>query len=548
MKTTPFALFSAMILLSTGRSASATEPMDIEAIEQAIEEAGAEWTAGPTSRTQMDPSLRVLPTTEEVLAGMAPPMGDLMEARTEPPPPPPPDVDIDAVRFSWHEVDGEDWMTEVKNQGMCGGCWAFASLAAVEGCYNVAMGTPHLDIDLSEQVIIACTDGGCNGGMPEPVVQYLRVTGVPDEQCYPYLAIDGNCDDKCADWESRAFEIARWGWVLDLFGQERAIKERLLSGPVYSSMTVYSDFNAYTEGVYEHVTGEREGGHAVTIVGWDDDHDSWIVKNSWGTFWGEDGYFEIRRGDSDIGQHVVYVEVNAADLPGHPCLLPQRQPVEVASGGSPVTLEVSMSNCGGSTLEWTSSPDPETGWLSVTPESGTLAVGEGTVLTATIDPEDMSRIGEWAGSVVVHGGVSDARSYLDINVVSAPPEADFVADRTSGPVPLTVQFENTSSGTFNTSNWDFGDGGTHNGKNAEHTFDSQGVYSVQLSIIGPDGTDTELKEDYITVGPPEPDLAPEEVPDDPPDVVEDASSDILEDTDPDTGGGADPGCGCQVVS
>jgi hypothetical protein len=410
------------------------------------------------------------------------------------------------------------------------------------------MGTPHLDVDLSEQVVISCTSGGCSGGMPEPVVQYLRTTGVPDEQCYPYQAIDGNCDDKCADWEARSYKISRWGWVFEWVGQDEAIKEKLLEGPVYSSMTVYTDFNAYTGGVYEHVTGVSEGGHAVTIVGWDDDHDSWIVRNSWGTLWGEDGYFEIRRGDSDIGEHVVYVEVNASELPGHPCMTPERQHVEVVSGGDPVDLEVSMENCGGTTLDWTSSPDPTTGWLTVTPESGTLAVGEGAVLTATIDPETLERLGEWAASVVVHGGVSDARSHIDIEVLSAPAVADFEAVPSSGPVPLEVDFENTSTGTFHTSNWDFGDGSTYNGRETAHIYEEEGTYTVSLEIVGPDGRDTETKTDYITVLPPEPDPEPEEIPEETPDVVEDASGgDVETDATTGAGDGADVGCGCAFV-
>jgi len=517
-------------------------PVDVEAIRRAIEETGASWSAGYTPQACMSAEEldRLVPDRESVFAGTPltaePGAGTWKQG---PPPPPPPTPSPDLARLSWHDYEGEDWMTEVRNQGTCGGCWAFASLGATEGCYNVAIGNPHLDIDLSEQVVISCTSGGCDGGMPEPVAQYLLRTGVPDEQCYPYLMTDGSCDDKCSDWAERAFRIASWGWVSVIFGGDRAVKERLVRGPIYADLTVYADFMAYSGGVYEHVWGEALGGHSVTLVGWDDANDSWICKNSYGADWGDDGYFEIRRGDSDIGLHMVYVEVNASDLPGHPCLTPSRQPVEVISGGHPVSVTVDLENCGGAQLDWTSEPDPATGWLSVEPTSGSHAVGEGTTLTATIDPTGMTRIGAWNGSVLVTGGISDARSYLDIDVIAVAPEADFAADPVTGPAPLRVRFDDTTYGTVSEASWDFGDDETGYGRHPEHTYGSEGIYTVTLEVSGPAGSDSVTKADYITVLPPDPDEGPE--------TETDAAADADEDSGTTGPGGASPGCGCSLV-
>jgi hypothetical protein len=522
-------------LAAAGR-ARATGPVDIEAIERAIDEAGASWVAGPTPQSAMSAEElhRLVPPAAPM---PEPALADAGPAWDGPPPPPPPTPSVDLARFSWHDYEDEDWMTDVKDQGTCGGCWAFASLAATEGCYNVAIGNPNLDIDLSEQVVIACTDGGCSGGMPEPVAQYLLRTGVPDEQCYPYLMIDGRCDDRCADWADRAFKIARWGWVSTIFGGDGAVKDRLVKGPLYASMTVYADFMAYREGVYEHVWGEDLGGHSVTLVGWDDANDSWICKNSWSTAWGDDGYFEIRRGDSDIGFHMIWVEVDASRLPGHPCLEPRRQSIEAVSGGPPVSVEVTLTNCGGATLDWTAEPDPSTGWLSVAPASGSSPVGEGTVLTATVDPATLTRLGAWGGSVLVKGGISDARSYLDIEVIAVAPEAGFEADPLTGPAPLEVAFTNTSTGSAVQSSWDFGDGGTSTSRHPVHTYAAEGVYSVTLEVDGPEGGDSATREGYITVLPP----GEEPVPD----ADMDASADATDEDGP--GQGASPGCGCAIV-
>ena len=538
----------ALILVSCALlapSPSGAEGIDVEAIQRAIEEAGAGWTAGHTPQTQMTEEQRddLIPDGD-VVFGPPPLPEELYEASPGTTKGDPPTPDPTASRFSWRDYEGVDWMTEVKDQRTCGGCWAFSSLGATEAAYNIAIGEPHLDIDLSEQTVIACTSGGCDGGMPEPVAQYLRHTGVPDEQCYPYLAIDGRCEDRCSDWTTRAFQISGWGWrPIFLYG-EAGVKEYIVRSPLIVSMDVYTDFNAYTGGVYEHVTGEYEGGHSIALVGWDDAHDSWICKNSWGPAWGDGGYFEIKRGDSGFGNHIVYVTVDGSDLDGHPCITPRRQDVEVVSGGLPVSVEVSLVNCGGSHLDWTAEPDPGTGWLSVTPTSGSHAIGEGTTITATIDPATLTRLGPWAGSVLVHGGISDARGHLDINVISAPPAADFEADPTSGPAPLTVRFTNTSAGTVTNTDWDFGDGETGGGRNPEHTYEAEGVYTVSMEVSGPEGRDSLTREDYITVLPPGADPLPEEVPDEVGDGAPDADEDV-EDEGPDDG--ATPGCGCDIV-
>jgi len=221
----------------------------------------------------------------------------------------------DLSRFSWHDYEGADWMSPVRDQGACGGCWAFAAAAVMEAMFNIELGDPDLDIDLSEQVLISCGLGSCDGWSAESALIYAANNGVPDEACYPYIAADGNCADRCAGWEIRGYLLDSWGWELDYSDRVMAIKRRLVSGPVASSMAVTDAIHAYSGGVYR-MEGEEIGMHVVAIVGWDDGHNSWICKNSWGEDWGVEGYVEVDRDDATLlGADVVWIDVDTDLLP-----------------------------------------------------------------------------------------------------------------------------------------------------------------------------------------------------------------------------------------
>ena len=540
----PFACAWLCSVALPGASAAGEKAIDVEAIQKAIAEAGAQWTAGPTPLTELTrEELEMMFPEVDPLEGV-----DLEPSGDIPPPPDRPTPDPTLSRFSWHDYGGDDWMSPVGDQGLCGSCVAFSSLAAMEAQYNIMIGDPHVDLDMSEQVLVSCTAVGCDGANIGDTLEDLRTMGVPDEACYPYTAAETACGLRCSDWLSRSLRISSWD-------RERpttsVTKSHLVQGPVITSMTVYSDFMAYTGGVYTHVTGVEEGSHAVTIVGWDDAHGSWIVKNSWGTSWGDYGYFEIRRDEECLGSRKFWVTVSSSLIPGHPCLEPHRQAVEVMMGGAPLDVTATMTNCGGRPLDWTTSPDPTTGWFSVVPTAGTgLLPGESVVLTATIDPGPLTRPGLWGASMVVHGGLADARAYVDIDVLPVPIEAGFEAEPTTGAAPLRVQFTNTSTGTVTNSEWDFGDGDTGGGRDPEHVYREPGVFTVSLEVTGPTGRASVTREDYISVTPP--------VADEPPETAEetpDASADVDVVPDADDDGPPpdgtiveSPGCGCGIVS
>lgn len=206
------------------------------------------------------------------------------------------------MALDWRD-NGGNWISPVKDQGGCGSCWAFATTALLEAMAKIKKRLSE-DIDLSEQMLVSCSRAGscALGGYEYLAAEYIRRTGIPHESCYPYLASDTHCNP-CAGWESRVVRIASWNWVASSSG---AIEAALQEGPVTSWMAVYSDLYHYRGGVYQPTAGSTyEGGHFVVIIGYNQPGNYWICKNSWGTDWGERGFFRIRRGTSGIGDQVL---------------------------------------------------------------------------------------------------------------------------------------------------------------------------------------------------------------------------------------------------
>ncbi len=216
--------------------------------------------------------------------------------------------------FDWRNYHNLDYMTPVRNQAGCGSCWAFAVVGALEGKINAYFNNPNLDIDLSEQDLVSCSPAGdCDGGWPDDALDYVEDTGIADEACFPYTATDKNCllskisGDKCSNWRSGSWSITSHRSIG--LGSIGAIKRLLIEkGPIITGMKIYSDFSSYSNGIYRHTTNDLTGNHAVVIVGYGkySGMDYWIVKNSWGSNWGENGYFRILVGDSGIDTRYLH--------------------------------------------------------------------------------------------------------------------------------------------------------------------------------------------------------------------------------------------------
>jgi hypothetical protein len=222
--------------------------------------------------------------------------------------------------IDWRNKDGVNYLGKVMNQGNCGSCVAFASVATLEGQVSISTGMPGLSPTFSPQMLFACGGGGCDRGwFPGAAANQLKSSGVADEACMPYTSgstgDDASCSNRCADSSARSFKIVDFNKPSGgIFGGGKgsieSVKAALLKGPLLTTLNVYEDFLTYSSGVYLHKNGSSVGGHAVSLVGYDDSKQAWLVRNSWGEEYGEKGYVWVSYADkSGIGSQTWSFEL-----------------------------------------------------------------------------------------------------------------------------------------------------------------------------------------------------------------------------------------------
>ncbi|MEW6260020.1 MAG: C1 family peptidase [Thermodesulfobacteriota bacterium] len=252
--------------------------VSLEEIQAAIHQKGAAWTAGENEIWNKPTSERQGLVGTILQRKNLPAFSTQKSFQTLPP------------SFDWRN---SGVVTPVKNQGACGSCWAFASVGELESLAVMNVGSVGQEYpDLSEQFLVSynLSNKGCRGGAMDRAAEFLKQFGTPFEACKPYTATSKKLPLPCSTWKEEAETIESWSYVPRTVED---LKAAVYQQPIATAYLVYTDFYSYTGGVYEHVSGELEGGHAVLVVGWDDANQCFIVKNSWGADWGEQGYFRI---------------------------------------------------------------------------------------------------------------------------------------------------------------------------------------------------------------------------------------------------------------
>ena len=202
--------------------------------------------------------------------------------------------------------NGGNWVTPVKDQKSCGSCVAFGTVAALESRTRIACRNASLNIDLAEAHLFYCGCGNCcsTGWNCPPALDFCKNTGVGLETSFPYTPGNPPCKAGVAPYG----KITAWSAVLSSADRKSVLASK---GPMVSCMAVYADFFAYRSGVYKVTTTDLRGYHCICVVGYDDALGCWICKNSWGTTWGDAGFFKIGYGQSMIDTSFPFYDMTA---------------------------------------------------------------------------------------------------------------------------------------------------------------------------------------------------------------------------------------------
>ena len=456
--------------------------------------------------------------------------------------------------WDWRSRHGKNWLTDVKNQGSCGSCWAFASTGATEAQVNLFYNQP-LNMDLSEQNILSCSGGGtCSGGYPSIALDYIKNTGIINEAAFPYTATDQSCTNMSSSPTDQIKIAGRvdFGSTAYPVSEDNLKKMIIKYGPLSGGLIDWS--------------------HAMTLVGWQvvkagdtffyrDLNKStywytvpagstligqtvWIFKNSWGV-WGDGGYVYVQTAITNFAwthalvtplqslkqAYTVQCVDNDGDgyywwgLGAKPANCPPCPDAEDGNDNDatlgpldsngfciPLVAVAPVANFNANLTTITANGSINFNDLSTNAStSWSWSFPGGTPSTSTAQNPVVSYVTAGTYDVTLVATNSTGSNtitktmYITVNPYIAPvlPVANFTANITTLTANGSVNFTDLSTNAPATWSWTFNGGtpGNSTVANPGVAYKSAGTYNVTLTVTNNNGTNTLVKSGFITVNP-----------------------------------------------
>ena len=315
------------------------------------------------------------------------------------------------VSYDWRgpQTNG---LPPIRNQGQCGSCWAFATIGTLECNIRIK---DNVTTNLAEQWLVSCNRSGwgCGGGWV--AFDYLRVGGLKDsfggngapyDSEFSYAASDLPCNGPYP----HHYWIQNWAYI----GSSRGIpsvdqmKQAILTyGPIWVSVSVDSAFQAYDSGIFTGNSGSIN--HAVVLVGWNDNGGTngyWILRNSWGSYWGESGYMRIKYGCNMVGYGACYIDYRASNVlqispsSGFTTRGPEGGPF------TPACQTYTLSNSDARVINWTARKTAN--WVNLSSTGGSLVPGALTNVDICVNANANTLSGDYFDTITFSNTTSGA--------------------------------------------------------------------------------------------------------------------------------------------
>merc|ERR1711998_662473 len=219
----------------------------------------------------------------------------------------------------WNDVNGVNYLTNLRNQHIpsyCGSCWAHAATSALSDRIKIQRKAAWPDINIAPQVLISCSgDDGCHGGEAYNAFEWMHDNEASDETCAIYRARGHDNGAKCSQqikcencghgsgcWNQDNYKIYHADQYGKVSGEQAMMQEICQRGPIACGVAVPDALENYTSGIYEDKTNDTNIVHDISVVGFGVENGVkyWTVRNSWGTHFGEQGFFRVVRGTNNI--------------------------------------------------------------------------------------------------------------------------------------------------------------------------------------------------------------------------------------------------------